>query len=113
LSRLPALALALASALAGCSGQGPMSPYFLAPGTVARGPGPYVVSVCYNSAAHSADELTRGVEPDCHGAVFLRREGDLTSCSLLFPMRADFRCEKLSNSLATERPPMPLVPIAK
>jgi hypothetical protein len=106
--RAPALALALA--LAGCSGQGPLGSYFLAPGAAARGPGPYVISLCYNGATHSQEDLTRGIQRDCQGGVFLRREGDLTSCSLLFPMRADFRCEKLSNSLATERPPMRLSP---
>ena len=89
--------------LGACSGQGPLGYYFLAPG-----PGPYVISLCYNGAAHSPEGLVGAIQQDCQGAVFLRREGDLTSCSLLLPMRADFRCEKLSNSLATERAPMPL-----
>ncbi len=106
-------ALLLVLALAGCAGDGPLGPYVIAPGAVARGPGPYVISLCYNSAARSPEELLRGLAEDCHEGVFLRREGDLTTCSLLFPTRADFRCARLSNRLATERPPMPLVPLIK
>lgn len=107
-------ALVLALGLAGCAGEGVLGPYFIPPpAAVTRGPGPYVVSVCYNNAARTIDDVARGVEDDCLNGVFLRREGDLSSCSLMFPMRADFRCEQLSKRLATERPPMALVPLAK
>ena len=108
------MAPALALSLPGCAGERPLGPYFLAPGgAVARGPGPYVISLCFNNTTHSLEDLARRIEEDCQGGVFLRREGDLTSCSLLFPVRADFRCERLSNRLATERPPIPLVPLSK
>jgi hypothetical protein len=112
LSRLRALVLALG--LTGCAGEGALGPYYLAPpAAVTRGPGPYVISVCFNNGTHNIEEVARGVEDDCLNSAFLRREGDLTSCSLMFPVRADFRCERLSKRLATERPPMALIPLTK
>ncbi len=112
MSRLRALVLVLG--LAGCSGEGALGAYFIPPpAAVTRGPGPYEISVCFNSAARTIDDVARSVGDDCLNGVFLRREGDLTVCSLMFPVRADFRCEQLSKRLATERPPMSLVPLAK
>jgi hypothetical protein len=94
--------------LTGCGAVGPTDPYVLPVGLAARGDGPYIVSLCYNSNTTSIDGIRKLVDQKCIQPELLSNGYDLDTCSLLLPVRALFRCAKISDDLANERPQMPL-----
>jgi hypothetical protein len=102
-------ALFLALFLAACSGDGgPVSPYVIPPGKIARSGQPVEISVCHSGLTASLDAIAARLSEDCLGQTFLYDEFNLDDCSLLFPRRAVYRCQAVSSRLATERPPMKL-----
>jgi len=64
------------------------------------------VSICYNGQTTSPERIKRMIAENCEGATFVKTEVDLGFCSLLAPSRALYRCERVSATLAEEKPPL-------
>ena len=103
----------------GCTGaQNPMAPYFV-PMKLAEKPesaaealrpvlrqGPHNVSICYNGRTTTPEQISRMISENCEGITFIKTEVDLGYCSLLAPSRALYQCERISATLAEEKPPL-------
>ena len=90
-----------------------LEPYFLPirPATAeATGPvkpvtrGPQPVSICYSSATTTPQRVQELVNANCEGAVLVSNRTDLAVCSLMQPIRAVYQCQRISSTLAEQRP---------
>ncbi len=66
------------------------------------------LNVCYNAAAHTAEQVRQLVRENCEGAVLVENVRDLDTCSVAAPIRVTYHCAKLSRAVAEQRPMMPL-----
>jgi len=103
--------LAVGALLLGCGDRGPTGPYFVPLATPGQGNapitrGPTTVSLCYNSTTTSPERIREMVAENCEGAELLSNRYDIGVCALAVPTRALYQCQRISSTLAEERPPL-------
>lgn len=68
------------------------------------GTGKPLLHVCYNRMIHSPEQVRRITLQNCANPQLQYNKDDLYSCSLMAPIRATFRCDRLSREAAEARP---------